>query len=69
FSIIYPKGIDKESSIIDAAISKNVIEKAGSWLKYGEKQLAQGKEQAIELLREDVALRNEIESKVRATLK
>jgi len=69
FSIIYPKGIDKESSIIDAAISKNVIEKAGSWLKDGEKQLAQGKEQAIELLREDVALRNEIESKVRATLK
>lgn len=69
FSIIYPKGIDKESSIIDAAISKNIIEKAGSWLKYGDKQLAQGKEQAIDLLREDTALCNEIEKKVRATLR
>lgn len=69
FSIIYPKGIDKESSIIDAAISKNIIEKAGSWLKYGDKQLAQGKEQAIDLLREDTALCNEIENKVRATLR
>lgn len=68
FNIIYPKGIDKESSIIDAALTKGILVKAGSWLKYGEKQLAQGKEQAAELLRNDNELRKKIEKEVRATL-
>jgi recombination protein RecA len=46
FNMIYPMGIDKESSILDAAIDKGVVEKAGAWLKYGDAQLAQGKDAA-----------------------
>lgn len=57
FAIIYPHGIDKDGSLLEAAIAKNVIQKAGSWLKYGDKQLAQGKEQAAEELKKDPALR------------
>lgn len=69
FSIVYPLGIDKESSLLDAAISKGIVTKSGAWIKYGETQLAQGRESTIELLKKDSALANKIEKEVRATLK
>lgn len=69
FGIIYPYGIDKESSIVDAALSKGVFTKAGSWIKHGEKQFAQGKEQATEELRKDPVLKAQIEKEVRAAIK
>lgn len=69
FNIIYPHGIDKESSLLDAAISKGVITKAGAWLKHGETQLAQGRESAIEILKKDKAFAEKIEKEVRATIK
>ena len=69
FMIRYPTGIDKESSILDAAISKGIVEKRGSWLSYGDKQIAQGMEGSAAALREDKKLRTEIQKKVLATLK
>lgn len=69
FTISYPTGIDKESSIIDAAIDKEIIKKAGSWLSYDDKQLAQGREAGIQALKDDPKLSKEIEKKVRDTMK
>ncbi len=69
FNIIYPYGIDKESSILDAAVAKGIVEKAGAWFKYGSKQLAQGRDGTIELLKEDKTLREKIVKEVRATIK
>jgi recombination protein RecA len=65
FNIVYPRGIDKISSLIDAAIQFNVIEKAGSWLRYGEQQLGQGRDAVGVILMEDSKLRKEIYSKVK----
>ncbi len=31
FDMIYPLGIDKESSILDAAVSQGIVQKAGAW--------------------------------------
>ncbi|HAM37727.1 MAG: Protein RecA [candidate division WS6 bacterium GW2011_GWC1_36_11] len=69
FNMIYPMGIDKESSIIDAAIDKGVIDKAGAWLKYGTEQLAQGKDAAAEVLKKDTKLRDKIVKEVIAKAK
>jgi recombination protein RecA len=69
FNMIYPMGIDKESSILDAAIDKGVVEKAGAWLKYGDQQLAQGKDAAAELLKKDTKLRDKIVKEVLAKVK
>ncbi len=69
FDMIYPLGIDKESSILDAAISLGIVEKAGAWFKYGDKQLAQGRDSTVTLLKEDTKLRDEIEKGVRAKMK
>ena len=69
FVIRYPYGIDKESSILDAAIAQGIVEKSGAWLKYKGSQLAQGKESAIAKLKEDPKLAKEIELEVRKALK
>jgi len=69
FNMIYPFGIDKESSILDAAIETGIVEKSGAWIKYEDQQLAQGREGTIELLKEDKKLRDKIEKEVRAKMK
>lgn len=69
FVIRYPYGIDKESSILDAAIAQGIVEKSGAWLKYKGSQLAQGKESAIAKLKENPKLAKEIELEVRKALK
>jgi len=69
FDMIYPLGIDKESSILDAAINLGIVEKSGAWFKYGDKQLAQGRDGTVLALKEDKKLRDEIEKGVRAKMK
>ena len=69
FDMIYPMGIDKESSIIDAALDLGIVEKKGSWYNYGDTQLGQGKEAAADMLREDKKLRDKIVKEVKATIK
>ncbi|MCA9383114.1 recombinase RecA [Candidatus Dojkabacteria bacterium] len=65
FDIIYPNGIDKISSLIDAALQFDVIQKAGAWYRKGDTQMAQGKEATKELLRSDAKLRKEIFQEVK----
>ncbi|MBD3281046.1 recombinase RecA [Candidatus Dojkabacteria bacterium] len=65
FDIIYPNGIDKISSLIDAAITFDVMQKAGSWIKKGDVQVAQGLDAAKEVLREDTKLRKEVYQEVK----
>jgi len=69
FMIKYPTGIDAESSIVDAAVQKGIIKRAGSWFSYNDKQLAQGAEGTANVLKEDSKLRKEIVKKVLDTIK
>ena len=59
FDILYSCGISREGSILDAALSRGIVEKRGSWFAYGDTQIAQGSLAAIEFLKEhgDVAER------------
>lgn len=69
FNMIYPMGIDKESSVLDAALEMGIVQKAGTWFRYGELQLAQGREATADVLREDKKLREKIEKEVKAKVK
>ncbi|MHC1716315.1 MAG: recombinase RecA [Candidatus Dojkabacteria bacterium] len=69
FNMIYPMGIDKESSIVDAALEVGVLQKSGTWFRYGDVQLAQGREAAADALRTDKKLRDKIEKEVKAKVK
>lgn len=69
FDMIYPMGIDKESSILDAAVALEIVQKSGAWFRYGDQQLAQGRDATIVLFKEDHKLRDTVEKAVRATMK
>ena len=52
FDILYACGISREGSILDAALTRGVVEKRGSWFAWGDRQIAQGSLAAIEYLKE-----------------
>lgn len=64
FEIMYSEGVSRVGALIDAATECELIKKAGSWFSYGDRNLAQGKEQLRDLLRDDESLRKEIEEKL-----
>lgn len=64
FDIIYGEGISKEGSILDMAVSENIIDKSGSWYSYGDIKLGQGRENARQYLKDNPEIAKEIEEKV-----
>ncbi len=51
FDILYTCGISYEGSVLDAALNRGIVEKRGSWLSFGDTQLAQGSLATIEYLK------------------
>ncbi|MEA3189308.1 MAG: recombination protein RecA [Chthoniobacter sp.] len=68
FDIMYNEGISVTGSLLDLALEKNIVEKRGSWLSYKGAQLAQGRDAAKDVLKNDRALYEEIEVAVKAAL-
>ena len=56
FDILYSEGISYTGSVIDAAIDAGIIEKKGSWLSMDGTQLGQGRDSAVNALKEDKEL-------------
>jgi len=69
FDIIFGEGISKTGEIIDLGVELNIIKKSGSWFSYGDTKLGQGREAVRQLLLDNPELLNEIETKIRETLK
>ena len=65
FDIMYGEGISKEGSLLDLAVSKDIINKSGTWFSYGDIKLGQGRENAKQYLKKNKELALEIEEKVR----
>lgn len=62
-------GISHTGDVVDLAVNENVIEKAGSFYKYGGEVLAQGREATKASLEENPKLMHEIEKKIWQTIK
>lgn len=65
FDILFDEGISRSSSIIDLAINSQVVEKSGSWILYNGEKIAQGRDAARLVLKENPKLLSEIEGKIR----
>ena len=57
--------LSKNSEIIDLAVEYNILDKSGAWYSYNGDKIGQGKENVKLLLKENMALRDEIEQKTR----
>src|SRR5213595_2688673 len=68
FDIMYNEGTSLTGALLDLALEKQIIEKRGSWLNYKGTQLAQGRDAAKEVLKNDQTLYKEIEAAVKAKL-
>ena len=66
FDIMYGEGISKVGELIDLGVKAGIVEKAGAWFSYNGEKLGQGRENAKQVLRENPALADEIERKIRA---
>jgi recombination protein RecA len=67
FDILYTCGISYEGSVLDAALQRGIVEKRGSWLSFGDSQLAQGSLATIEYLRANPEVTEKIASLVKET--
>ncbi len=68
FDILYNQGISKESELISIGVEHNIVEKSGAWYSYDGTRIGQGKDNVRDFLKENVAMAEEIEAKVRAAL-
>ncbi len=67
FDILYTCGISYEGSVLDAGLARGIIEKRGSWLSFGDEQLAQGSLATIEYLKSNPEVTQKIVDLVKTT--
>ena len=67
FDILYTCGISYEGSVLDAALARGIVEKRGSWLSFGDEQLAQGSIATIDYLKANPAVTQKIVELVKTT--
>ncbi|HTM64525.1 MAG TPA: recombinase RecA [Gammaproteobacteria bacterium] len=65
FDILYNEGISRESEIINLGVALNFVDKAGAWFSYNNQRIGQGKENARQFLKENPAIAQEIEARIR----
>ncbi|WP_311198865.1 recombinase RecA [Paenibacillus hexagrammi] len=63
--IMYGEGISREGSIIDIATEMDIVNKSGAWYSFEGERLGQGRENAKQFLKENPAISQTIETKVR----
>ncbi len=69
FDIMYGTGISREGDILDVAVDRGIVDKAGAWFSYNDEKLGQGRENVKQLFKEKPELMEEIELKVRQAYK
>lgn len=65
FDIMYGSGISKLGEIIDLGVKLEIIDKSGAWFSYNDTRIGQGRENVKQFLRDNPAMADEIESKIR----
>ena len=65
-NIIFGEGISREMELINLGVDHKIVDKAGAWYSYGDVRIGQGMEQSRQYLKDNPAVAEEIEAKVRA---
>ncbi len=68
FEILYGEGISHEGELIDMGVDCKIIDKAGAWYSYNGDRIGQGKDKVRTFMKENPAVADEIESRIRETL-
>ena len=64
FDMMHANGISIEGDILDLAIAAKLVDKTGTWLRFGEVHLGQGREKARQFLKDNPDVAEEIRQRV-----
>ncbi|PZW48151.1 recombination protein RecA [Humitalea rosea] len=65
FDIMFGEGVSKVGELLDLGVKAGVIEKSGAWFSCDSQRIGQGRENAKQFLRENVAMAESIEKRIR----
>lgn len=68
FQILYGQGINRLGEIVDYGVKQGMIDKAGAWYSYQGDKIGQGKQNAIQYLREHPELAQSLEKRLKDDL-
>lgn len=68
FEITFGEGISKVGEIVDLGVEYGIIQKSGSWFSYNGAKLAQGRDAAKAILRDNPELCDELEAKIKEAI-
>lgn len=68
FDLEYAGGISREGDLIDLALSKELVQRSGTWYSYKDARIGQGRENAKQFLREHPDVAVEMEARLRELL-
>lgn len=66
FDIMYGEGISKVGELLDLGVKAGVVEKSGAWFSCDSQRIGQGRENAKQYLRDNPAMAESIEQRIRA---
>ena len=69
FDIMYGEGISKSGEIIDLGSELGIIKKSGSWYSYNDTKIAQGRDAAKQVVKDNPELAEELEGLIFQALK
>jgi len=64
FDMMHDRGISTEGDVLDLALAAKLMVRSGAWFKYGDQQIAQGRENCKNYLREHPEFLEELRAKV-----
>src|SRR6516164_3267179 len=64
FDMMYSHGISREGDVLDLAMAHKLVVRSGTWFRYGDHQLGQGRERVRAYLREHPDLTEELRTKI-----
>ena len=68
FSIMYGEGISHVGEVVDMGVEFGHVKKSGAWYAVGTERIGQGRDNAIQYLKDHPDMLNDIEGKVREEL-
>jgi len=64
FDILFNEGISREGDVLDTGVACGVLERAGTWLAFGDVKIGQGRDKARLFLKENPDLLARIEARI-----
>jgi recombination protein RecA len=68
FDILFNEGISWAGDLVDLASDAGVLDRSGTWLSFGETKLGQGREKAVQFLRDNRDVARALETELKRAL-